>query len=208
MPSLRPPLAHGFTRFIGEPIAVVAAESQALVVDAVEAVVIDYEPLEAVVDVERAIEAGAPRLFADLASNEVLRLGDFDPADLTAGADVVIDVWFDNQRVAVAPLESNNILAIPDGDRLTVYVSTQSPHAIRDGLAGLLGMDKQNVHVIAPAVGGGFGAKSIPEAEYVIACSLARQLQRPVRWRQTRTENMLAVHGRGQRQRRAHGGDA
>jgi carbon-monoxide dehydrogenase large subunit len=198
--ALRPPLADRFTRFIGEPIAVVAAESQALAVDAVEAVVVDYEPLDAVVDVERAIEKGAPRLFADLESNEVLRLGEFDPADLTAGADIVVDVWFDNQRVAVAPLESNNILAIPDGDQLTVYVSTQSPHAVRDGLATLLGLPQANVHVIAPAVGGGFGAKSVPEAEYVIACVLARQLQRPVRFRQTRTENMLAVHGRGQRQ--------
>ncbi|MEO5842024.1 MAG: xanthine dehydrogenase family protein molybdopterin-binding subunit, partial [Acidimicrobiales bacterium] len=199
--ALRPPLANGFTRFIGEPIAVIAAESQTLAVDAIEAVVVDYEPLDAVVDVERAIDSDAPRLFADLASNEVLRLGEFDPADLTAGADIVVDVWFDNQRVAVAPLESNNILAIPDGERLTVYVSTQSPHAVRDGLATLLGLAKENVHVIAPAVGGGFGAKSVPEAEYVIACSLARQLQRPVRWRQTRTESLLAVHGRGQRQR-------
>ena len=199
--ALRPPLADRFTRFIGEPIAVVAAESQALAVDAVEAVIVDYEPLDAVVDVERAIESGAPRLFVDLDSNEVLRLGDFDPADLTAGADIVVDVWFDNQRVAVAPLEPNNILAIPDGDGLLVYVSTQSPHAVRDGLASLLGLSQDKVHVIAPAVGGGFGAKSVPEAEYVIACTLARQLNRPVRWRQTRTENMLAVHGRGQRQR-------
>ena len=199
--ALRPPLADRFTRFIGEPIAVVAAESQTLAVDAVEAVIVDYEPLDAVVDVERAIESDAPRLFADLDSNEVLRLGDFDPADLTAGADIVVDVWFNNQRVAVAPLESNNILAIPDGDGLLVYVSTQSPHAMRDGLASLLGLSQDKVHVIAPAVGGGFGAKSVPEAEYVIACTLARQLNRPVRWRQTRTENMLAVHGRGQRQR-------
>jgi len=113
----------------------------------------------------------------------------------------LIDVWFDNQRVAVAPLESNNILAIPDGDGLLVYVSTQSPHALRDGLAALLDLPKDLVHVIAPAVGGGFGAKSVPEAEYVMACSLARQLNRPVRWRQTRTENMLTVHGRSQRQR-------
>jgi carbon-monoxide dehydrogenase large subunit len=199
--ALRPPLAHGFTRFIGEPIAAVAADSQALAVDAVEAVIVDYESLDAVVDVERAIESNAPRLFADLESNEVIRLGEFDPSDLTAGADIVVDVWFDNQRVAVAPLESNNILAIPDGDQLTVYVSTQSPHAQRDGLASLLGLPPANVHVIAPAVGGGFGAKSVPDAEYVITCFVARQLQRPVRWRQTRTENMLAVHGRGQRQR-------
>ena len=199
--ALRPPLADRFTRFVGEPIAVVAAESQALAVDAAEAVVVDYEPLDAVVDVERAVEPDAPRLFADLDSNEVLRLGDFDPADLTAGADIVVDVWFNNQRVAVAPLETNNILAVPDGEDLLVYVSTQSPHAVRDGLASLLGMAQENVRVIAPAVGGGFGAKSLPEAEYVIACLLARKLVRPVRWRQTRTESMLAVHGRAQRQR-------
>ena len=197
----RPPLADRFTRYVGEPIAAVAADSQTLAVDAVEAVVVAYERLDAVVDVERALESNAPRLFADLESNEVLRLGEFDPSDLTAGADIVVDVWFDNQRVAVAPLEPNNILAIPDDDKLTVYVSTQSPHAVRDGLASLLGLPQANVHVIAPAVGGGFGAKSFPEAEYVIACLLARQLQRPVRWRQTRTENLHAVHGRGQRQR-------
>ena len=199
--ALRPPLANGFARFVGEPIAVVAADSQTLAVDAVEAVIVDYEPLDPVVDVERAVAPDAPRLFEDLASNEVVRLGDFEAADLDAGADIVVDVWFDNQRVAVAPMESNNILAVPDGDGLTVYVSTQSPHAIRDGLASLLGLEKDAVRVIAPAVGGGFGAKSIPEAEYVIACTLARKLGRPVRWRQTRTENMLAVHGRGQRQR-------
>src|SRR5205809_192296 len=92
-----PELVRGAARYVGEPIAVVAAESQALAVDAAEAVVVDYEPLDAVVDVERAVEPHAPRLFADLDSNEVLRLGDFDPADLTAGADIVVDVWFNNQ---------------------------------------------------------------------------------------------------------------
>ena len=196
----RPPLADRFVRFVGEPIAVVAADTEGLAVDAVETVVVAYEQLDAVVDVERATESDAPKLYADLGSNEVLRVGEFDPADLTEGADIVVDVWFENQRVAVAPLEPNNILAIPDGDQLTVYVSTQSPHAMRDGLASLLGLPPENVRAIAPAVGGGFGAKSLPEAEYVMACSLARQLNRPVRWRQSRTENMLAVHGRGQRQ--------
>jgi carbon-monoxide dehydrogenase large subunit len=196
----RKPIASDVVRFVGEIVAVVVADTLAQAVDAAEQVVVDYEPLDVVVDVEDAVAEGAPVLFPEIGSNAVIRMGSPEPDDLTVGADIVLDVWFDNQRIAVAPLETNNILVEPHGDGLVVHASTQSPHTLRNGLAGLLGLTPDQVHLIAPAVGGGFGAKSTPDPEYVLSARVARRLDRPVRWRQTRTENLLTMHGRSQRQ--------
>lgn len=197
---MRPPLANGTVRFVGEPIVAIVADTLAHAVDAAELVIVELDALPAVVDVEAAMADGAPQLFPSLGTNVVIAA---DPpyADLREGADVVIDLWFDNQRLAVAPLECNNILAEPAADgSLVAYVSTQSPHAVRDSIAGLLKLGTDKVRVVAPAVGGGFGAKSLADAEYQIACMMALRLGRPVRWRQTRTENLLTQHGRSQRQ--------
>ena len=104
-----------------------------------------------------------------------------------------------NHRMAVAPMEGNAITAIPDTEsgRLTAYVSTQMPHGLRDLSAMFLGMDPSDLRLVAPAVGGGFGGKTPADPEYVAILAAARHVGRPVRWIQTRSENISTMHGRG-----------
>ncbi len=196
----RPALADGTVRFVGDIVAVVLAETRAEAVDAAELVVVDYEPLPTVLDPEAALEEGAPLLFPDHGSNLAIEFNFGDDATILEGADVVVRGRFLNQRVAPLPMEPNGILVEPtDDDTVLVTVPTQSPFGIRDPLAGALGLEPDQVRVIAPAVGGGFGAKTGMYCEQLVAATLARQLRRPVKWTETRSENLLAMtHGRGQ----------
>jgi len=199
----RPPLADGVVRFVGDTIAAVVAESRAQAVDAAEMVVVDYDPLPVVVDAEAALEDGAPLLFPEHGSNEALDLAVMgataDPTILD-GAEVVVSGRFVNQRVAAVPMEPNGVLVEPGANgSLTVTAPTQGPHGTRDALATALGMEPDQVRVIAPAVGGGFGAKTGVYCEQIVAAAIAQKLGRPVKWTETRTENMLSMnHGRGQ----------
>ena len=122
-----------------------------------------------------------------------------DP-ELLADAEVVVHGRFVNQRIAAVPMEPNGILVepLPEG-RLDVTVPTQAPFGVRDGLANALGLEPDAIHVVAPAVGGGFGAKTGAYCEHIVAVALAQRLERPVKWTETRSENMVAMtHGRGQ----------
>ena len=193
-----PPLATDTIRFAGEAFAVVVAESLPAAVDAAELVVANIDPLNAVVDPLDAMADGAPLLFPAHGSNLVI---DVPPGEQNAleGAEVVIRSQFRNQRVAPVPLETNAILALLAGEGLEVFASTQVPFRLRDGLCAALGMDPSTVRVIAPAVGGGFGAKGGVYPEHLVVAALARRLNRPVRWVQERSENLMAMtHGRGQ----------
>jgi aerobic carbon-monoxide dehydrogenase large subunit len=199
----RPALARGKVRFVGDAVAVVVAESKAQAVDAAEAVIVDYDPLDAVVDPEAALAEDAPLQFEDVGSNLVLGFRD-DPEgdDPLAGADVVVRGRFENQRVACVPIECSAIAVVPgddgDGHELTVYVGVQNAHQARDRTAALFGIDPEAVRVVAPNVGGSFGAKHW-EPEYISAIRIARELGRPVKWVQTRSENLVAMaQGRGQ----------
>ena len=198
----RPRLASDRVRFVGEPVAVVLASTRAQATDAAEAVVIDYEPLPAVVDPMAAMEAGAPLLFPDHGSNVVLDAGQGSDTgdDFFDDADVVVKCTFHNHRVAPVPLEPNGCIAVPDtDDGLTVWASTQSVFGVRRELTRVLDMPEARVRVRAAAVGGGFGAKGGVYQEQVIVAALARSTGRPVRWHETRTENLLSMtHGRGQ----------
>lgn len=202
---IRPIMAGDRVRFCGEIVAVVVATSAAGAQDACELVVVTYDPLPIVADTSAALLSDAPLLFATYTSNSVLR-DDPDPVHVAAAdatfacAAVVVELDMVNQRVAVAPLEPNVALAVPSDEGITVHVSTQAPHAVRDGIAELCGLDPARVRVIARWVGGAFGAKSLADAEYVLVAKTALALGRPTRWRQTRTENLLTMHGRGQRQ--------
>jgi carbon-monoxide dehydrogenase large subunit len=199
----RPRLAIERVRFVGEPIAVVVAETRAQAVDAAERVIVDYDPLPVVVDPLDALAEGATLLFPDHGSNIAMDGGggarsDGDD-DFFADADVVITARFLNQRLAPVPLEANACLVVPDGEQLTVWASTQSPFGVRRDVARSVGLEEAAVRVIAPAVGGGFGAKGGAYPEVVVCAALARRLARPVRWAETRSENMLAMtHGRAQ----------
>jgi carbon-monoxide dehydrogenase large subunit len=199
----RPPLATDKVRFVGEPVAIVVAESQAAAVDGAEQVVVEYTPIAAVVDPEDALAPGAPLQFEAMESNLAAGFKDRDEVDPLAGADKVVRIRVANQRVAVLPMEGNAIAAVPgddgEGHDLTVYVSTQMPHGFRDTLCRLLGLERDTVRVITPHVGGGFGAKAGVTAEHLVVVAAATRLGRPVTWVETRSENLVAMpHGRGQ----------
>ena len=197
----RPVLARDRVRFVGEPVGVVVAHSLAQAQDAIEAAAVGYEPLEAVTDPEQALDDQAPLLFPEHGSNRVEQRTEPDGWVLDDAvlddADVVISGRFVNQRVVPLPLEPNAALAVPDGDGLNLWVSTQVPFSVRDQVAAMLDLPGSALRVVAPDVGGAFGAKLLCYPEYVVLAALARRLERPLRWVDTRSETMLAMnHGR------------
>ena len=195
----RPVLARGHAKFAGEAIAVIVAANAHAALGAIEA---DFEPGAVAVDVVQARAAGGPVVQQGLPSNVAYRLGpSAADVDLMAGADVVVRAHLVNQRMAPGMLEGRAVAAIPDGDHLTIYASHQMPHKLRDDLAAALGIARELVRVIVPEVGGGFGAKASVYPEDVLVSYLASTLGRPVKFVETRTENLIScVHGRGQRQ--------
>lgn len=199
----RPVLADDVVRFVGEPIAVVIADTRAQADDAAELVVVDYDPLPAVVGVDSALADDAPLLFPEHGTNVCNEFGTDDRSDPLAGADVVVRRTIVNQRLAPAPMETNAFAAVPDpGDgALRIWVSSQVPFDVRDDVAEATGLARERVRCIAPDVGGGFGAKLRTYPEYVVVAVACLRLDRPVRWSETRNESMLGLtHGRGQRQ--------
>jgi carbon-monoxide dehydrogenase large subunit len=203
----RPLLARDAVRFVGEPVAAVVAETRTQAVDALDAVVVDYDPLPPVVDPEAAID-GRALLFPDAGTNVAMQAPFRHGDELFDGCDVVVTQRIVNCRVAPAPLEVRaGASRIDDDGRLTQWACTQNPHATRNGLAKALGLERDRVHVITPDVGGGFGAKSGTYPEEILLGWLARRVGRPVRWVETRTESMQALgHGRAQVQYATLGG--
>ncbi|MEC9473567.1 MAG: molybdopterin cofactor-binding domain-containing protein, partial [Actinomycetota bacterium] len=151
-PSMnRPPLAVGRVRFVGDIVAAVVAETHSQAVDAAEQVVVDYDPLPANVDIEAAAAEGAQILWEGADSNVCFAIGnEYDGPDVTDGADAVVSERIVTQRLAGVPMEANGCLAIPEGDSMTFYASTQTAHGLRDALAPNIGMEPENLHVIAP----------------------------------------------------------
>ncbi len=199
--TARPILAVDVVRFVGEPVAVVVAEDPVAAVDAAGEVWVDIDPLPAVATVDAALADGAPLLFPELGTNVVLTGGHTADHDVLADADVVVRGVFENQRLAPVPMEPNSAAAIPDGDRLEVWVGSQNVFIHQVVMANVLGIERNRLHVIVPDMGGGFGAKVQPYPEQILTAALALKLGRPVRWQETRTENLLAMtHGRDQRQ--------
>ena len=196
----RPPLANGTVRFVGQTIAVVIAETGEQAADAAGEVIVDYDPLPAVTDAEAALADGAPLLFPDHGSNLAAEFDFGRTPDIFDGADVVVRGRIRNQRLAPVPMEVHAAAAVPgDDDHLTFWVSNQHPFAVRDPLCNMLGLPPEKVRVVCPSVGGGFGAKIGVYAEYPVIAAAARQLNRPVRWVETRSESMISmVHGRAQ----------
>ncbi|MCU1428716.1 MAG: carbon monoxide dehydrogenase large subunit, partial [Actinomycetia bacterium] len=195
----RPLLALGVVRFVGEAVAAVVAETRAQAVDAAEAIVVEYDPLPVVIDPEAAI-GGDVLLFPEAETNVAMQAPLRRGAELFDGCDVVVTERIVNQRVAPAPLEVRAAAARIDPEgRLTQWACTQNPHHTRNGLADALGLTRDQVHVITPDVGGGFGAKSGTYPEEILVAWLAGRIGRPVRWVETRTESMMALgHGRAQ----------
>ncbi len=198
-PFHRPIPAADVVRYAGEPIALVLADLPALALDAAEAVVVELDPLEPVLTTEAALAAGAPELFPGSGGNLAHEFVEAWDDDVLAGSEVVVRARVVHQRLAPAPMETNAILVEPAGDALTIWVSTQVPFDVRSDVAEWLGLDRSKVRVVAPDVGGGFGAKLHVYPEYVICAAAAARLGRPVAWQESRTESMVGLgHGRAQ----------
>ncbi len=194
----RPLITADRVRFVGEPVAVVVAETRAQAVDAAELVDVDYDPLPVAADVGRALGAGAPLQFPDHGSNIARGQRDPDDSDPLDGADHVVRLTMHHQRIATNPIEGHAVLADPTTEPFTIWLSTQHPHGARDQAAALLGLEKEQVRVVAPHVGGGFGGKAAMAAEHGIIVVAARRAGRPVLWWETRSEALLSMHGRDQ----------
>jgi len=165
----RTPLANGRVRFVGEMVVMILADTFQHAIDAAEMVEIDYEPLD-------------------------------PPQDVLAGADIVVRGKYYNQRVAGVPMEPNSAAAIPGADgAMTFYAATQMPHVLKAQMADALDMEADKLRIIAPDVGGGFGAKAGLYPEFTALAAAAALLGRPATWTETRSENMVAlVHSRAQ----------
>jgi carbon-monoxide dehydrogenase large subunit len=197
----RSPLAVGRTRYVGEPVAVVVADTPYHAQDAADLVAVEYAPLPAVTDAEAALLPEAPRLHAALASNlGVLWAREKgDVARIFREAPVVVGARLRNQRLLAVAMEPRGVAAVYDqvAGALTVWGSTQTPHWLRDNVAKHLKLEPSRVRVVAPRVGGGFGAKIALYPEDLLVPWLARRLHRPVRWAATRREDLAATsHGR------------
>src|SRR4051794_36126256 len=205
----RPVIATDTVRYAGEIVAVVLTEDRLQGPDAAELVVVDYDERPAVTDPEAAAK-GETLLFPDAGTNVCAQFPAEDPDEhLFDDCDVVVTATFRSQRLASCPMECRVAVASWGEDgRLTHWASSQTPHATRDALAGALDVDAAQVRVIVPDVGGGFGPKGGAAVEDIIVAWLARELGRPVRWIETRSENMVALgHGRAQHQQLTLGGD-
>ena len=199
----RPLLAMERVRYVGEPIAVVVAATREAAADAAEAVIVDIEPLDAYVDVESAM-GGQTLLFDAAPGNVVFDSTAVGMPDLTgdeffADCEVVTSGRFVNQRVAPCPLEvRGSAVAWVDG-RLHQWISTQHAHGVKERFVEANGVTGDDVRVITPDVGGGFGAKITCFAEEILLGLIAKRVGRPVRWQETRSESMIALgHGRAQ----------
>ena len=196
----RPFIASERARFAGDIVAVVLAPSREASVDAAELVHVDYEPLPPVTDIDSAMRDEV-LLFDEVGTNVCLRHAPEAPdPQLFDDCEVVVRGTAVSPRLAACPIEPRATLAqFGDDSRLTIWLSTQTPHTDKMVLGLLLGLEPEHVRVVAPDVGGGFGGKGLA-VEDVILAWLARAIGQPVRWTETRSENLVAMHqGRAQR---------
>jgi len=195
----RPAIASERVRYVGDIVAVVVARTEQKARDAAELVWADIEPLPSVSTPEVGADPDAPLLFPDLGTNVIYDRGEADDSVL-ADAEIIVEFCIENQRLAAVPLETSGALAVPREDGgLNVWLGSQSADAHQRAMAKVLGLDRSLVHVKVSDVGGGFGAKITLYPEQALCGAIALDLGRPVRWHETRAENMLTMcHGRAQ----------
>lgn len=190
-------LPQNKVRFVGDPVAIVVATSRYAAEDAAALVEVEYEPLPAVVDPARAAEPGQPLVDDALESNQVCyqRYSYGDPEAAFREAEEVLAMEFHQQRQAHAPMENRGCVASwnPGDESITLWNSTQVPHPMRTTLAARLHISESRARVITPDVGGGFGQKIPLFREELSCCVLSRRLGRPVKWIESRRENLLAA---------------
>jgi carbon-monoxide dehydrogenase large subunit len=194
-----PPMAVDEVRYVGEAVACVIARDRYAAADAVASIDVDYEPLPPVLDMRAALAEGSPKVHeAGNKSYEwVFANGDVDKA--FGDAPVVVERTYRQQRLIPCAMEPRAVVAQWIGDEVTLWSATQIPHVLRFALSAFFAIPEQNVRVIAPDVGGGFGSKLQVTAEEVLAVLASRKVGKPVKWTESRTEGNLTVHhGRDQ----------
>jgi aerobic carbon-monoxide dehydrogenase large subunit len=204
-PVPRPPLARGTAKYVGDPVAFIIADSKYLGQDASEKVEVDYSPIEVINDPSSGMKPNSPKIHDNLTDNigdyYVKEAGNIEEA--FKAADKIVKVDLVNQRCAPSPMEPRAVLASydPGTGNLTVWISNQQPFDTRLALAEALRMPENKIRVIAPDVGGAFGAKCYLYPEDVLVCIASIDLGKPVKWIETRRENLATMfHGRGQDQ--------
>lgn len=199
-----PVLAVGKVCYVGEPVVAVVATDRYAARDALDLINIDYEPLDAVVEPERAIESDAPLVHEEFGDNVayVMKVaGGSDIDQAFSQADAVVKQRMVNQRLLPVAMEPRGVLAHywPGENQLTLWSSTQIPHLLRTQIALMIGLPENRLRVIAPEVGGGFGSKLNVYGEEALVAYLSMQLKKPVKWIEGRRENLLGTtHGRAQ----------
>ena len=199
-------LAADRVRYVGQAVCAVVAESQAAAADAVDLVFVDYEPLPVVIDPETAA-TNETLLYPDVGSNAVMEITSPGRADFS-GCEVTVEERIVNQRLSGAPMEPRvGVARWTDDGRLEHYSACQGAHPTQAMLCAIYGLDPAQVRVVVPDMGGGFGVKSRTYPDEAALGFYARELGRPVRWTETRSENFLAMpQGRGQVQYAKLGG--
>jgi carbon-monoxide dehydrogenase large subunit len=197
--AAQPLLAADRVRFVGEPVALVVAETLAQALDAAELIVVDYAPLPAVTTVEAARAPDAPQISAEVPGNCCIdwRTGDWPAVEAAFGqAAHIVRLRVDNHRVVTNPMEPRGCVGRfePASDRYTLHVSSQNIHINRNHVARCLGVEPKEVRFVAPDVGGGFGAKNFAYAEHALVLWAARRIGRPVKWIASRSEVFLCDH--------------
>jgi carbon-monoxide dehydrogenase large subunit len=194
-PFAAPVLARDVVRYVGEPVAVVVGDDPYLVADALDRVIVDYEPLPALVTPEDAL-ASPTHLHEDWPDNAAVvargAIGDAEQG--LAAADVVVSETLRHARLAAVFIETRGALAYrdPDSGKLVLWSSTQNPYSIRDAVARIAGVPAEEVRVLTPDVGGGFGPKGAPYPEEALVALAALRLGRPVKWVESRREDFAA----------------
>ena len=196
-----PAIASEVVRYQGDAVAVVVAESRYQAEDALELIAVDYEPLPAVVNPERAMDAGAPQLHEDAPNNQAFHwvATGGDPDAAFAAAEVVVQDTIIQQRLVPNAMEPRSAVAswLASMGELTIWSTTQNPHIVRFLCSLVTGVAEHKIRIIAGEVGGGFGSKIPVYADEMIAAFCAMRLNRPVKWTETRSENFQAtIHGR------------
>src|SRR5215469_7632562 len=188
------PMATDEVRYVGEAVAAVVARDRYTAADAAALVDVSYEPLPAVLDIRTALDEGSPKVHAEgnKSFEWVFAQGDLDEA--FRGAPVVIERNYRQQRLIPSAMEPRAVVATDVGGEFTLWSATQIPHVLRVMLALVTGIPEQNIRVIAPDVGGGFGSKLQVTAEEVLAVLITRKLGRPVKWTESRSEGNMTVH--------------
>jgi carbon-monoxide dehydrogenase large subunit len=209
-----PLLAREVVRHVGEPVAMVLADSLGAAEDGAEAVGVDLEPIAAVASIEDAMRDGAPLVHAVLPDNRLLEAALFDDPELDVvleRAAHTVEATFTTGRVTAAPMEGRASLAEWDAreERLVLHISHQVPHLVRTTVADCLGFPEHRIRVVTPDVGGGFGLKCVVGREEILVSAAAVRFRRPVRWVEGRQENLASsFHGHEQLLRVRAGFDA